>query len=273
MASLKTDTWYPKYPADYLKDTLSLTMEEDGFYNRALDQVYILRGRIPAEPSRLQLLLRASPEQWERCRWILEKFFFRDGDSYGNARADIEIAKAQHLAKIAQENGKKGGRKPGQNPPGSTRETQKEPSGVPAGNPEANPEGTREQSSSPSPSQSQEERETRARETRREPGQNPPGSGTPQASLDRAAEVLQLYPAKAPKDGRPIRFTLEAQNLLAARITRHPDYPWEEHARLEAHNPTPPDGLRWVEDMPNPAQLDRLRKATAAAPRKEYFTA
>jgi hypothetical protein len=79
----------------------------------------------------------------------------------------------------------------------------------------------------------------------------------------RVQRVASLYPSKASKDGRPIGFTLHAQNLLAARMARSPEYPWEEHAELMNRNPTPPDGLKWVEDMPNPVALEKLRRAAA----------
>ncbi len=269
MAQLKTDTWYPKYPADYLKNTLALTLEEDGFYNRALDQIYVCRGRIPGDPVRLQLILRLSPDQWERCKWIMDKYFYLDKGEYGNQRADQEIAKAQDNAKTAQENGKKGGRPTKNNPAGTQNETQQEPRNnpeetqrltqtEPRGEAKPNPE----KSSSSSPSSSSSELPPPVREAR---------AGQP--DYDRARKVASLYPAKASKDNRPINFPLSAQNLLAARIAANPDYPWEEHAQLAGTSPTPQDGQKWVEDMPNPVALEKLRKAAAPMQRKEYFRA
>jgi uncharacterized protein YdaU (DUF1376 family) len=111
MTTAKTDTWYPMYPGDYLKDTLDLTLEEDGFYTRALNQVYINKGRIPVEPERLQRLLRVNRVQFNRCKWILAKYFYQVGDNYGNARADIEIAKAQERSRRASDKGVKGNEK------------------------------------------------------------------------------------------------------------------------------------------------------------------
>lgn len=147
MAIGKTDTWYPMYPADYLKDTLALTLEEDGFYRRAVDQVYIHKGRIPADPLTLQRLLRITPAQLKRCAGILEKYFYRDGDSYRNRRADIEIARAQGRAEVARENGRRGGGRPKNNP----AETQRVISGLPTNNPEGGPEKNSSQSQSDPP--------------------------------------------------------------------------------------------------------------------------
>lgn len=140
MAAGKTDTWFPMYPADYLKDTLDLTLEEDGFYTRALNQVYINKGRIPAEPERLQRLLRVNRVQYNRCKWILGKYFYKAGDAYGNRRADEEIAKAKERAEVARENGRKSGGRPRNNPGETQRVISGLPDGFGAGNPDPNPE-------------------------------------------------------------------------------------------------------------------------------------
>jgi hypothetical protein len=104
------------------------------------------------------------------------------------------------------------------------------------------------------------------------PSEGGPGETTPAAAgqpdYNRAREVAALYPAKAPKDGRPISFPLTAQNMLAVRIAKAPDYPWEEHARLCGTIPTPQDGLKWVEDMPNPVTLAKLRQAVTPGPER-----
>jgi hypothetical protein len=100
-----------------------------------------------------------------------------------------------------------------------------------------------------------------------------PSRGLTQADYDRAHKVAALYPDKASKDNRPIVFSLPAQNLLAVRIAANPEYPWEEHAKLCRSIPTPQDGQKWAEDMPNPVALEKLRKAAAPAAKKEYFTA
>lgn len=90
-------------------------------------------------------------------------------------------------------------------------------------------------------------------------------AGATQADRDRALEVARLYPDKAPKDGRPISFNPHALNVLAARIAKDRAYPWEEHAKLMRTVPTPQDGLRWAEEMPNPIGLEKLRKAAEPA--------
>lgn len=97
--------------------------------------------------------------------------------------------------------------------------------------------------------------------------------GPAQADFDRARKVAAFYPDKASKDNRPIGFSLTAQNLLAVRIAANREYPWEEHAQLCRSIPTPQDGQKWAEDMPNPVALEKLRKANKPAEKKGYFTA
>lgn len=152
----KTDIWMPWFITDYMRDTGELTLEEDCFYRRALDQCWIRRGGIPVEPARLLGLLRVSAPQFKRCKWILERFFYRCEDGYRNSRLDVELVKAAARKEIAAENGRRGGRP--KNPAGFQKETNGKPSGIPSGlakqNPEHNPNHNPEKSSSPSPSPS-----------------------------------------------------------------------------------------------------------------------
>ncbi len=240
----KTDIWLPWYPADYLKDTLHLTLEEDGFYRRALDQIWICRGRLPVDPKRISLLLRISDRQMKRCSWILDKHFYRIGEEYGHRRCDIELAKSQEKANIARNNGNKGGRPPIQ------KETQRVISGIPTANPDYNPE--KSSSHSPSHSHKKGEREPRTREDF-------------QITKERAEIVLQIYPSKAKKDGRPIAKSQKALSHLIAKISEFPAYDWENHAKMMNFDPTPQNLEKWVESMPDEIALGSLRKAFPAS--------
>jgi uncharacterized protein YdaU (DUF1376 family) len=142
----KTDIWMPWYVTDYMRDTGEMTVEEDCFYRRALDQCWIRRGGIPTEAARLCALLRFTPGQFKRCKWILERFFYKCEDGYRNSRLDLELVKASVRKEIAAENGRRGGRP--KNPEHNQNETRKEPSGLAKGKAKPNPE----ESSSPSPS-------------------------------------------------------------------------------------------------------------------------
>ncbi len=91
------------------------------------------------------------------------------------------------------------------------------------------------------------------------PVESPPP--TTQFCADRALKVLNLYPSVAKKDGRPVSKSMHAQNLLAARIAKSPDYPWEEHAQLMELNHTPPDAHKWADTLPDQIALNGLRKS------------
>lgn len=131
---------------DYIKDTGDLTSIEDLAYRRALDQLWVLRGRIPSDPERLRKLLRLDKKEFAAAQSIFPRFFYVNGNSLGNARIDIELARAEARAIRAQENGRTGGRP--RNPPGNPDKTQRVFSGYPRSEAKPNPD----ESSSPSPS-------------------------------------------------------------------------------------------------------------------------
>lgn len=92
------------------------------------------------------------------------------------------------------------------------------------------------------------------------------------ANAERAKAVLELYPDKARKDGRPVGKDGEALKLLSARVAAFPEYAWEEHARLERMNPTPLNLQKWAARVPDQVALDALRRVAgrtgAPAPTK-----
>lgn len=99
----KTDIWMPWYIMDYQRDTGELTLEEDGFYRRAIDLCWLRQGPIPTDPSRLRNALNVTPAQLKRCIWVLEKFCYKteDGQSYRNNKIDgllLEAAKNKEAA-------------------------------------------------------------------------------------------------------------------------------------------------------------------------------
>lgn len=117
----------------------------------------------------------------------------------------------------------------------------------------------------------EDKEEDKEKEEEGGPGETKPVKAG-QPDHDRAKAVAALYPAKAPKDGRPISFPLTALNMLAVRIAQHSAYPWEKHASLCGTIPTPQDGLKWVEDMPNPITLAKLEQAAGpSTPARKYY--
>lgn len=140
---------YDRYPGDYLRDTIDLSMAEDGAYTRLLDWYYA--NERPIEHDRRFQVARAhSPEEQKITQWVLDRFFRFVGsglnDGFGqwvHDRAELEIKQAKPKILAARINGKKGGRPP--------KKDQEKPSGLANENPVGNPLG-KLPSPSPSPS-------------------------------------------------------------------------------------------------------------------------
>ncbi len=83
-----------------------MTVEEDCFYRRALDQCWLRRGGIPDDTARLISLLRLTPAAFKRCKWVLERFFYQCEEGYRNTRCDKLLQEAANY-KAAASNGAK----------------------------------------------------------------------------------------------------------------------------------------------------------------------
>lgn len=111
---------YPRYPGDYLKKTLGLSMLEDGAYTRLLDAYYAEERGI--EHERRYAIARAMTDDEKKAvDYILGRYFKLIDGSYEHDKAQ-EVIEAVHKRVAAnRENGAKGGRprlkeKPNRNP-------------------------------------------------------------------------------------------------------------------------------------------------------------
>jgi uncharacterized protein YdaU (DUF1376 family) len=107
----KNNIWMPWYPSDYLKRTMHLSLEEDAFYRRAIDLLWI-NNSLTTNLERLKRTLRVTDDEWNRCKWIMEEFFEIKNESYTQSRIEEEKEKIETRAKKARENGRLGGRPP-----------------------------------------------------------------------------------------------------------------------------------------------------------------
>ena len=84
--------YYDKHIGDWIRDTVSLTMLEDGAYNRLIDQVYQTERALPADKKEVYRLARASslPER-KAVDYVLDKFFDLSSDGYMQKRAQAVI--------------------------------------------------------------------------------------------------------------------------------------------------------------------------------------
>ncbi len=83
---------YPRHVGDYIRDTVGLSMLEEGAYTRLLDQYYVRDGPLPADMQILYRLARATSKA-ERAAVdsVLAIFFIPGEDGWHQKRADREL--------------------------------------------------------------------------------------------------------------------------------------------------------------------------------------
>ena len=114
--SKRYDHWYPRYPADYKKDTAHLNLTEHGAYTVLMDHYY-LHGPIQAyedvnEPSfaiakhMYRICGALDAQERSAVDKVLSDFFTIKDGFYHNKRADEELTKREEISekrRIAQE--------------------------------------------------------------------------------------------------------------------------------------------------------------------------
>lgn len=206
---------YDRYPGDYLRDTLTLNLAQDGAYTRLLDYYYSTEQPIPADEAFAAARCRG-PEDEAVTQWVLSRFFKLTDLGYVHERAEREIEKARPRIEAARANGRKGGRK---------KDTKNKPSGLPSGIPSTEPTtNPTPKLPSPSPSPSLELKEQQLLDT-------PVGvSDTGGEKIGRADAACQIvidaYNAALPDCRRAGAVTdkrrrrIAAANALARRVIR-----------------------------------------------------
>jgi len=100
--------FYKRYMGDYLRDTLRLSMLEDGAYNRLIDCYYSSEEPLPLQKDELYTMTRAlTTKDREAVDKVLSRFFTLTEEGYRHKRIDEEIAKSKTKAEANRENGKK----------------------------------------------------------------------------------------------------------------------------------------------------------------------
>ncbi|AIV65108.1 YdaU family protein [Burkholderia pseudomallei] len=95
--------FWSRHIGDFIRDTVSLTMLEDGAYNRLLDQAYQSERPLPLDKKLVYRLARATSAAERRAvDFVLETFFHARDDGYHQKRCDIEIAAYQQKQRKAQ---------------------------------------------------------------------------------------------------------------------------------------------------------------------------
>lgn len=99
--------YYERHIGDYIRDTVSLTMLEDGAYNRLLDQYYQTERPLSLDRKMVYRLARAtSAAERKAVDFVLETFFQRTDEGYTQKRVQAEIdrfSEKQRKAKASAE--------------------------------------------------------------------------------------------------------------------------------------------------------------------------
>lgn len=84
--------YYERHIGDYIRDTVSLTMLEDGAYNRLLDQYYQSERPLPADKKEIYRLARAnSAAERKAVDYVLQRYFEVTAEGYRQKRCDEVI--------------------------------------------------------------------------------------------------------------------------------------------------------------------------------------
>ena len=95
---------YPRHVGDYIRDTVGLTMLEEGAYTRLLDQYYAREAALPADKPMLYRIARATTRQERQAVDAVLVMFFTPGpDGYHQKRADKELAAQRDRSESARQ--------------------------------------------------------------------------------------------------------------------------------------------------------------------------
>jgi len=97
--------WYKRDPRAALHGMMSMTLEECGAYNKALDLIYCHDGRLQDDPAEICTWLNCDPRTWKRIRAKLldsGKLYVHAGH-LRNERADQETVLALRKVQVATE--------------------------------------------------------------------------------------------------------------------------------------------------------------------------
>jgi uncharacterized protein YdaU (DUF1376 family) len=99
---------YPRHVGDYIRDTVGLTMLEDGAYTRLLDQYYAREAPLPADKAIVYRMARAvSKPEKAAVDAVLAMFFVRGPDGWRQKRADLELQAQSERSETARQSAKR----------------------------------------------------------------------------------------------------------------------------------------------------------------------
>lgn len=84
----------PWYIADYLADTMHLTVEEHGAYLLLIGHCWMQGGSLPNDERRLRAISKLDPQQWKTSWPVLCEFFVEQDGVLRQKRVDAELERA-----------------------------------------------------------------------------------------------------------------------------------------------------------------------------------
>lgn len=210
--------FYPRFPGDYMRKTMHLSMLEDGAYTRLLDWYYANDRPIPHD-RRYAVSRATSSAERTAVDAVLAEFFIAVEGQHRNERADTEIVAASKRIEAAKANGAKGGRKP-----------KTEPDKNPVGSDPL----TQHQSSPPPYSLRSEEKEPDGSSSSARADDSTVLAGLPCPHGD----FRRLYELKCPELSRPKHWNASRQTPLRSR--------WAEIVKSKGWS-TQAEGAEWLE--------------------------
>jgi uncharacterized protein YdaU (DUF1376 family) len=124
--------YYEHHLGDYIRDTIALSMLEEGAYRRLLDAYYVREAPLPADRQECCRLARATtrPER-KAVEYVLDHFFTTSAEGYRQSRADRVIAEYHAFIEKQRANGRASAAKRALNQPpndgGNQKSTTVEP--------------------------------------------------------------------------------------------------------------------------------------------------
>lgn len=95
--------YFEKHIGDYIRDTVSLTMLEDGAYNRLMDQCYQTERPLPLDRKMVYRLARAtSAAEKKAVDFVLDTFFQESKEGFVQKRIQAEIERYQEKQRKAK---------------------------------------------------------------------------------------------------------------------------------------------------------------------------
>ena len=112
--------WYPRYPADYERDTLTLDLAGHGAYCLLIDWYMAHEQGPPDDDTQIARILRCDLAAWQCVAQCVRMFFASADGRLVNKRCEVEIAERQARERKRTSNAKKAAKARWSQPPGNS---------------------------------------------------------------------------------------------------------------------------------------------------------